>query len=69
MSATRTATANVAYKGDAPALADLVGGNVDPMFETSPPGMPYVKSDKRWPTFPGVPKVAEAGVPDYKAVY
>lgn len=38
------------------------------MFETSPPGMPYVKSDKRWPPFPGVPTVAEAGIPNYKAV-
>lgn len=79
MAATRTEMVNVAYKGGAPALADLMGGHIDLMFETSPTAVPYVKngklkalavtSDKRLPTLPDVPTVAEAGIPNYKAVY
>lgn len=79
MAATGTDMVNVAYKGGAPALADLVGGHIDLMFETSPTAVPYVKSgklralavtsDRRLPSIPEVPTLAEAGVTDYKAVY
>lgn len=79
MAATGTDMVNVAYKGGAPALTDLVGGHIDLMFETSPTAVPYVQSgkvkalavtsDRRLPTIPDVPTVSEAGVAGYKAVY
>ncbi|MBD9394130.1 MULTISPECIES: tripartite tricarboxylate transporter substrate binding protein [unclassified Acidovorax] len=79
MAATGTDMVNVAYKGGAPALADLVGGHIDLMFETAPTAVPYVKSgklkalavtsEKRLQSLPEIPTVAEAGVSGYKAVY
>lgn len=79
MASTGTDMINVAYKGGAPALADLVGGHIELMFETSPTAVPYVKSgklkalavtsEKRLSSLPDVPTVSEAGVKNYKAVY
>jgi len=76
MRMTGTDLLNVAYKGGAPALSDLIGGQIDLMFETSPTAVPYAKSgklkalavtgDKRVPTLPEVPTVAESGVPGYR---
>ncbi|WP_062471279.1 Bug family tripartite tricarboxylate transporter substrate binding protein [Variovorax boronicumulans] len=76
MKMTGTDLLNVAYKGGAPALSDLVGGQIDMMFETSPTAVPYAKSgklkalavtgDKRVSTLPDVPTVAESGVPGYR---
>lgn len=69
---------NVAYKGGAPALSDLLGGQIDLMFETSPTAVPYVKSgklkalgvtsDKRLVNLPDVPTIAESGVKNYNSV-
>ena len=69
---------HVPYKGGAPALSDLLGGQINAMFETSPTALPYVKdgklrglaitSAKRSPLLPNLPTVAEAGVPGYESV-
>jgi tripartite-type tricarboxylate transporter receptor subunit TctC len=75
---TGTSVLHVPYKGGAPALTDLVGGQINAMFETSPTALPYVKqgklrglaitSTKRSPLLPDLPTVAEAGVPGYESV-
>ena len=66
---------HVPYKGSGPALVDLMGGQIQVMFENFSSGMPHVRSgklrvlaitvDKRDPRLPDVPTVAEAGVPGY----
>ena len=69
---------HVPYKGGAPALNDLLGGQVQSMFETSPTALQYVKANtlralaitsaKRSPLLPNLQTVAEAGVPGYESV-
>ncbi|MDB5866890.1 MAG: Tripartite-type tricarboxylate transporter, receptor component TctC [Betaproteobacteria bacterium] len=68
---------HVPYKGSAPALTDLLGGQIHAMFENLPtlPGHVQagrlralgVTSKERSPALPNVPTVAEAGVPGYVA--
>lgn len=77
MMKTGTSMLHVPYKGGAPALADLVGGQIDLMFETSPTAVPFVKSGKlvalavttasRISTLPQLPTISEAGVAGYEA--
>jgi tripartite-type tricarboxylate transporter receptor subunit TctC len=66
----------IPYKGNAPALIDVVGGQVDLMFDTFSTSIQHVKagkiralglgSGKRSPIFPDLPTVAEAGgIPGY----
>ena len=67
----------VPYKGAAPAITDLIGGQIQVMFTTvaSAAGLIEagqlralaVTSAKRSPAFPDVPTVSEAGVPGYAA--
>ncbi len=67
---------HVPYKGGAPALADLVAGQIAFMIENVPGTLPMVKdgklralaitSRKRSPLVPDLPTMAEAGVPDYE---
>ena len=68
---------HVPYKGGAPALVDLVAGQVQVMF-CSPSAMPYVKAgrlrvlayggQKRSTVLPQVPTISESGYPNYEAV-
>ncbi|XAH24797.1 tripartite tricarboxylate transporter substrate binding protein [Xylophilus sp. GW821-FHT01B05] len=64
---------HIPYKGTAPALADLAGGQVQMMFSVIPPALALVKggrlraiavtSAQRLATLPDVPTIAESGVP------
>ena len=68
---------HVPYKGAAPALADLLGGQVQLMFSTMPPALPHVKdgklralavtSAKRSPAAPELPTVDEIALPGFEA--
>jgi tripartite-type tricarboxylate transporter receptor subunit TctC len=67
----------VPYKGAAPAITDLIGGQIQVMFTTVASCAPLVAagqlralavtSAERSPAFPGLPTVSEAGVPGYDA--
>lgn len=64
---------HVPYKGSAPAIADLMGGHVPMMFDTTIAIIPQIKAGKvraiavsgakRSPQLPDVPTFAEAGLP------
>ena len=68
---------HVPYKGSAPAMQDLLGGQVKVSFAGVPNVLAHVRSGRlralavstpqRWPELPDVPTVAEAGVPGYEA--
>jgi tripartite-type tricarboxylate transporter receptor subunit TctC len=67
----------VPYKGAAPAITDLIGGQIQVMFTTVASAASLVAggqlralavtSAERSPAFPQLPTVAEAGVPGYAA--
>jgi len=67
---------HVPYRGSGPALMDLVGGNMDVMFDNLPSSMQQIKggklkplavtSAKRSSALPDVPTVEEAGGPALK---
>ncbi|MEY3527861.1 MAG: hypothetical protein RLZZ549_344 [Pseudomonadota bacterium] len=68
--------AHVPYKGSAPALTDVMSGQVDVMFDTTLSAMPFVKAGKlkaigltsavRSPAAPDVPTIAESGLTGYE---
>lgn len=67
---------HVPYKGSAPAVTDLMGGQVHIMFDSLSSAKPYVESgklkalavtaSKRSTVFPNVPTIAESGIPGYE---
>jgi tripartite-type tricarboxylate transporter receptor subunit TctC len=67
----------VPYKGAAPAITDLIGGQIQVMFTTVASAASLIQggqlralavtSAQRSPAFPDLPTVAEAGVPGYAA--
>ncbi|MDI3381239.1 Bug family tripartite tricarboxylate transporter substrate binding protein [Xenophilus aerolatus] len=64
---------HVPYKGSGPAIQDVIGGQVDMMFDTTVVAAPHIASGKlraiavtsprRLESLPDVPTVAESGVP------
>lgn len=67
---------HVPYKGSAPAMTDLLGGQVQIMFETIPAAISHIRGGKlkalgvtgakRSPLFPQVPTIAESGLPGFE---
>jgi tripartite-type tricarboxylate transporter receptor subunit TctC len=73
---TQTFITHIPYRGAGPALQDLIGGQVDMMFDGLGSSSTHIKSGrikalavastKRAPGFPELPTAAEAGVPTYE---
>lgn len=67
---------HIPYKGTAPAVTDLLSGQVSALFNSIPTVLPHVQSGrlrgiavgsaKRSPAVPDIPTVAEAGLKDYQ---
>ncbi len=67
---------HVPYKGSGPAITDMLGGQVDLMFDSITSSAPHIQagklralgvtSAKRSAALPNVPTIAEAGVPGYE---
>lgn len=68
---------HVPYRGTGPALNDVIGGQVDMIWDTAASSMPHIQSNnlipimvagkERLSQIPDVPTAAEAGLPDYDA--
>jgi tripartite-type tricarboxylate transporter receptor subunit TctC len=67
---------HVPYKGSAPAIADLIGGQVQLMYDTVASALPHIKAGKlrplavatptRAPALPEVPTIAESALPGFE---
>jgi tripartite-type tricarboxylate transporter receptor subunit TctC len=70
-------TEHIAYKGTAPAVTDLLGGQIPLMMSSMLSVLPHVRAGKlrllavttakRSPALPDTPTIAETGVPGYEA--
>ena len=68
---------HIPYKGGAPAMIDLIAGQVQLIFASAPTAVPQVKAGKirglavttarRSVILPGLPTIAEAGLPGFEA--
>ncbi len=73
---THTFITHIPYRGAGPALQDLIGGQVDLMFDGLGSSATHIKSGRihalavaaarRAPGFPDIPTAAEAGLPTYQ---
>ena len=69
---------HIPYKGNAPALADLLGGQLPTMFDNLPGQMGVIRAGKvrvlavssaaRHPSLPDVPTIAESGLAGFEVV-
>jgi tripartite-type tricarboxylate transporter receptor subunit TctC len=72
---TKTSMMHISYKGSAPAMTDLIGGQLEMMFDTSTSALPHIKGGKvravaltgnaRLRELPNVPTFAEQGMKDF----
>lgn len=75
-SITGTQLRQIVYKGGSQAMVDLVGGQIDMVFETVAAARPMIDGKRvkvlgvtaktRLASMPGVPSLAEAGVPNFE---
>jgi tripartite-type tricarboxylate transporter receptor subunit TctC len=69
---------HIPYKGAAPAMTDLLGGQVPMMFDVIPTALAHVRSGRlkaiavtsarRTTVMPEVPTIAESGIPGFEAI-
>ena len=78
MQATNTQMLHVPYKGNAPAMLDVMGGKVTFMFDITSTGKAFIDSGRarglavtskvRNPSMPDIPTMIEAGIADYEVL-
>lgn len=66
---------HVPYRGSAPAIADVIGGAAQIIFDSAPSALPHVQGGRlralgvttrtRFPALPDLPTIAESGLPGY----